>query len=222
MQTSIEIFGIRIDEPVATLTDLIVAGVCYFAFYKLHKTKSTERSVFYFKYFFLTMAISTTLGGLIGHGFLYAVGFAWKIPGWVTGMCSVAFMERAAIMQARSIMKPGISNFFAYMNLIELSGFIFIALYSLNFLFVEIHAFYGLLVVFLFEYFIQKKKKDTGSKIIIYGIAVSGLAAVVHIARFSIHTWFNYIDLSHVFMAIGAYLFYLGIKRIDSDAKQSN
>ncbi len=215
MQPSIEILGLKIQEPVTSFTDLIVAGVCYYAFYQLHQTKSKERSVFYFKYFFLTMAISTTLGGLIGHAFLYAFGFAWKIPGWVTGMCSVAFMERAAIMQSRSIMKEKVSHFFAFMNLIELSIFIFIAFYTLNFIYVEVHAFYGLLVVFLFEFFIYKKTKDAASKFILWGIGASALAAVVHITKISLHTWFNYFDLSHVLMAIGAYLFYLGAKQID-------
>lgn len=217
MQPSIEIWGLKIQEPVTSFTDLIVAAVCYYAFYQLHKTKSKERSVFYFKYFFLTMAISTTLGGLIGHAFLYAFGFAWKIPGWVTGMCSVAFMERAAIMQARSIMKEKVSHFFAVMNLIELGIFIIIVFYTLNFLFVEIHAFYGLLVVFLFEYFIHRKLKDQASKYIIWGVGASALAATAHITKFSLHIWFNYFDLAHVLMAVGAYLFYLGAKQIHQE-----
>ncbi len=215
MQPSIEILGLTIQEPVTSFTDLIVAAVCYYAFFHLHGGKSKERSVFYFKYFFLTMAISTTLGGLIGHAFLYAFGFAWKFPGWVVGMCSVAFMERAAIMQARSTMHEKLSRFFAILNIIELGIFIFIAFYTLNFLYVEIHAFYGLLVVFLFEFFIYRKTRSQSSKIIMWGIAASGMAAVVHIAKFSIHTWFNYFDLSHVLMAVGAYLFYRGAKLID-------
>lgn len=214
MQPSIEIWGLKIQEPMTSLTDLLVSAVCYYAFYRLHKEKSKVKSVFYFKYFFLTMGLSTTLGGIIGHAFLYAFPFAMKFPGWVTGMCSVAFMERAAIMQAGAIMKPGITRFFAIMNLIELAIFIFIAFYTLNFLFVEIHASYGLMVVFLFEYFIYRKKKDPGSKMILYGIAVSAFAAFVHIAKISFHIWFNHIDLSHVLMAIGAFLFYIGVKKI--------
>lgn len=197
-------------EPMATLTDLLVAGVCLYAFIQLHRRGSREKSVIYFKYFFLCMAVSTTLGGIIGHGFLYAFGFAWKLPGWVVGMSSVAFMERAAIKQARGVMRHSINDFLAWMNLIELAGFIFIAFYTLNFFFVEIHAAYGLLVVFFLESFVYQKKKDRESRFILFGVAVSALAAFVHIAKFSIHTWFNYIDLSHVFMAIGSYLFYLG------------
>ncbi len=216
MQPDIAIFGLRVQEPVTAFTDLVVAGVCYYAFYKLNKLKSKERYIVYFKYFFLTMAVSTTLGALVGHAFLYAFGFIWKTPGWVAGMCSVAFMERAAIMQARSIMKPGISNLFAYLNIVELIAFIFIAFYTLNFFYVEVHAAYGLLVVFLFEWFINNKRKDVGSKLFLIGIAVSAFAAVVHISRFSIHDWFNYNDISHVFMATGAFIFYLGARKMQA------
>lgn len=210
MQTSIEVFGIKVLEPVATLTDLLVAGVCAYAFVKLHRGGSKEKSVIYFKYFFLCMAVSTTLGGIIGHGFLYAFGFAWKLPGWVIGMSSVAFMERAAIKQARPVMHKGVNTFLAYMNIIELAGFIFIAFYTLDFFFVEIHAAYGLLVVFFLESFVYRKNKDRESRFILFGVVVSALAAIIHIAKISPHTWFNYIDLSHVFMAGGSYLFYLG------------
>lgn len=197
-------------EPVATLTDLLVAGVCLYAFVKLHKRRSREKSVIYFKYFFLCMAVSTTLGGIIGHGFLYAFGFAWKLPGWVVGMSSVAFMERAAIKQARSAMHKGVNTFLAYMNIIELAAFIFIAFYTLNFFYVEVHAAYGLMVVFFLEAVVYVKKKDKQSRYILFAVFVSALAAFVHIAKLSPHTWFNYIDLSHVLMAAGSYLFYRG------------
>jgi hypothetical protein len=215
IQPSIYIFGLEIQEPVTTLTDLFVASVCYFAYYKLHHLQKKEKSLIYFKYFFLTMGISTTLGGLIGHGFLHYFGFAWKIPGWVTGMCSVALMERGAIMHARHLMKPVIGKIFAIINIIELFVFMFIAFYTLNFSFVEIHASYGLIVVFLFELFIYSRKRDPGSKLILYGVGVSACAAVVHLTKFSLHTWFNYFDLSHMFMTLSAFVFYKGITRID-------
>lgn len=210
IQTSVEIFGVKVLEPMATLTDLLVAGVCLYAFIKLHKGGSREKSGIYFKYFFLCMAVSTTLGGIIGHGFLYAFGFAWKLPGWVVGMSSVAFMERAAIKQARSVMHKGVNTFLAYMNIIELAGFIFITFYTLNFFYVEVHAAYGLMVVFFLEAIVYAKKKDKQSRYILFAVFVSALAAFVHITKLSPHTWFNYIDLSHVFMAAGSYLFYLG------------
>jgi len=214
LQPDIYISGIRIQEPVTVLTDFLVAAVCFYAFFKLRKSGRKERPIFYFKYFFLAMGLSTFFGALLGHAFLYKLGFVWKTPAWVTGMCSVFFIERAAIMQARSIMNQRVSKFFSFMNVMELCTFLFLALYFLNFFFVDIHASYGLLVVFVFECFIYIKKKDPGSLMMMFAIGVSTLAAVVHMSKFSIHTWFNYFDLSHVFMAAGSYLFYLGATKI--------
>ena len=218
LQPSIYILGLEIQEPITALTDLFVAAACFYSFYQLKKLQKGEKSLVYYKYFFLSMGISTTLGGLIGHAFLHYFGFAWKIPGWVTGMCSVALMERGAIMQARHLIKPAIGKMFAYINIIELCTFMFVAFYTLNFSFVEIHAAYGLIVVFSFEIFVYYKKKDQGSKTIIYGVGVSALAAIVHISKFSIHTWFNYFDLSHVFMMLSALVFYKGISKTNYSA----
>jgi len=221
LQPSINILGLEIQEPVTALTDLFVASVCYYAFYKLHNARNTERSLVYFKYFFLTMGVSTTLGGLLGHAFLHYFGFAWKIPGWVTGMCSVALMERGAIMHARHLMKPLVGKAFAFINIIELSVFMSLAFFTLNFSFVEIHAGYGLIVVFLFELFIYSRKKDPGSKLIFYGVGFSACAAIIHITKFSLHTWFNYFDLSHIFMTVSAFIFYRSVTRMDFGSPKS-
>jgi hypothetical protein len=213
VQPPINIGGLRIDEPVTTLTDILVTLVCFYAYRKLSKDKKEKRSAFYFKYFFLMMGFSTLLGGLLGHAFQYYFGFIWKTPGWVTGMCSVAFIERGAIMQARGLMKPKLSHFFSVLNIAELVIFLFVALYSLNFFFVEIHASYGLLEVFLFELYVNHKIRDKGSRIIMLGVIVSTLAALTHMSRIPLFTWFNYTDLSHILMACGAYVFYLGMRK---------
>jgi hypothetical protein len=109
-------------------------------------------------------------------------------------------------------MNPLIGKLFDYINIIELCVFMFIALFTLNFSFVEIHATYGLLLAFFLELFIYMKRKDPGSKLILWGVVVSAGAAITHIGKFSIHPWFNYFDLSHMFMAASCYVFYRGVK----------
>lgn len=52
------------------------------------------------------MGIATMVGGVIGHGLLYAYSFAWKLPGWLTSMFSIALIERASIEQARKQISP--------------------------------------------------------------------------------------------------------------------
>ena len=88
-QTTVELFEVRLFEPVTVLTDLLVSGVCFYAFHKLGKTpKSSEPDVVctLFRYYFLAMGIATLYEGIIGHGFLYLFGFKWKLPGWIISM----------------------------------------------------------------------------------------------------------------------------------------
>lgn len=199
----------------ATLTDLLVSVVNFYAFYKLHKGGNKDRSIFFFKFFFLCMGFSTLIGGIIGHGFLYLFSFEWKLPGWIIGMSSVAFMERGAIMQSKHIMKPSINKVLAFLNILELAVFIVVAFLTLNFFWVEVHATYGMMVVFVLEIYIRRRRKDEASRIIMYSVGVSAIAAFIHVGKFSPHPWFNYLDLSHIFMAAASYLFYLGAKKHD-------
>ena len=110
---------------------------------------------------------------------------------------------------------PGLGRFFAILNIIELVSLISVVAITLDFFFVEAHAAYGLLlIVSSFELFIYLKTKNEGSKTLLIAVAISALAATVHLSRFTIHVWFNHLDLSHVLMAVAAYVFYLGAIKI--------
>ncbi len=212
---SVDVFGFTIMEPMTAMTDLLVSAVCLYAFREIKKANNKLPSVQLLKYYFLTLAISTAYGGIVGHALQHQLSFAWKVPGWLLSMFSVALIERAAIFHAQPILRSGLGRFFAFANIIELITLIVIVLATLNFFFVEVHAAYGLLVtVSSFELFIYLRTRNEGSRIILIAVAVSALAATVHLTKFSLHVWFNHLDLSHVLMAISAYLFYLGAMRI--------
>jgi hypothetical protein len=215
VKTSVDFFGVQIMEPVTVATDLLVSAVCIYAFIKLRTTKSTLPSLQLLKYYFLLLAISTAYGGIIGHGLQHLLSFGWKVPGWFISMISIALIERASILHAQPILRPGLGRFFAILNIIELISLISIVAITLDFFFVEAHAAYGLLlIVSSFELFIYLKTKNEGSKTLLMAVAISALAATVHLSRFTIHVWFNHLDLSHVLMAVAAYVFYLGAIKI--------
>ncbi|MFP4025592.1 MAG: DUF6962 family protein, partial [Thiohalospira sp.] len=65
-QPSIFIHNIRIDEPVTTLTDLMVSAVCIYAFFKLNKIPLHNKVHLYLRYYFLSMGIATAIGGIVG------------------------------------------------------------------------------------------------------------------------------------------------------------
>jgi len=239
--TQINIAGIRIDEPMATLTDVIVSAVCLYAYIKLTKFPIKNKVHLYLKYYFLSMSIATFVGGVIGHGFLYtfdskwelskgwmefiaqvipenkmnAAANPWKLPGWLTSMFSVMLVERASIEYARKIIKPGIGNFFAWFNIFELLFFIAITFSTLNFFFVEVHTFYGFMVIVLsFNLIIYYKTRSKGSRAFLLAVGFAAMAALVFMNQWSLHKWFNYFDISHSFMALSAYMFYRGSKYI--------
>jgi hypothetical protein len=214
-QPSIFPFGIRIDEPVAAITDLLVSVVCLYAFMQMRSRGLEAWPQKHFRRYFLLVSIATALGGIIGHGFLYAFSFAWKLPGWMVGIVSVALVERAAISHAQSLIKPRIGNFFLVFNIIEMCAILAITAITLDFKWVEYHNAYGLLVnVAGFHGYIYYRTRDQGSLIILSSVGITTLASIVFTNKLSPHTWFNYIDLSHVLLAVAAYVMYLGAIRL--------
>ena len=210
-QPSISIVGIRIDEPINTLTDLLVSVVCFFALYHLSKRKQSGRTHVYFRMYFLLLGLATLFGGLVGHGFLYVFTFAWKLPGWILSMLSIAFIERSSIEYAKPLIDPRIGKFFLILNIIELLIVMTITIYTLDFTWVEFHSGYGLLAVVLpFHGFIYFKTRDRGSLIILGAVMIACLAALVFMNHISLHIWFNYIDISHTLMAVAVFVFYKG------------
>ncbi|MBK5279465.1 MAG: hypothetical protein JJE09_11450 [Bacteroidia bacterium] len=215
VKTSTDIFGIEIMEPMTVATDLLVSAVCLYAFTKIKIVANTLPSIRLLKYYFLTLAVSTAYGGIIGHALQNVLSFGWKVPGWLLSMMAIAMIERAAILHAQPILRSGIGKFFAILNIIELIGLISVVLLTLNFFFVEAHAAYGLLaIVSSFELFIYIKTKNEGSRLLLIAVIISAIAATVHLMELSIHAWFNHLDLSHILMAMAAYVFYLGTIKI--------
>lgn len=213
---TIHLLGIRIDEPIVTLTDLLVSVLCIVYAYRIHQSGKQEKTFLYFKIYFFTMGIATLLGGIIGHAFLYAFSFYWKLPGWIMSMISIMFVERAIIEHTRIWLNDSLVRVFGIINILEFMTFLTLTITSLDFFFVEFHSGYGLMFVVLsLEGFLFLKTKNIAGKYILAGVGFAAIAAIFFMFKISPHQWFNYVSVSHVFMAVAATLFYLGTKRID-------
>ena len=222
-QPSVDLFGIRIDEPVTTVTDLLVSAVCFYAYARLSKIPLKNKVHWNLKYYFLSMALATLIGGIIGHGFLYLFSFAWKLPGWLTSMFSIALLERASILYARPNIKPKVATFFAWMNIIELTTFVIVTFSTLNFFFVEVHSAYGLLVIVTsFNFVVYRKRKSEASKLFLVAVGVSAISALIFMNEIGISKWFNHFDISHILMALCAYIFYRGSLKMIEDPIMTN
>ncbi|HSH19157.1 MAG TPA: hypothetical protein VLA03_01815 [Draconibacterium sp.] len=213
---TISLWGIRIDEPIVTLTDLLVSVLCFIFAYKIYQSGKKEKTYVFFKIYFFTMGVATLLGGIIGHAFLYAFSFYWKLPGWIMSMISIMFVERAAIEHTRILLNNSVVRVLGIINIIEFLTFLTLTITSLNFFFVEFHSGYGLMFVLLsLEGYLFLKTKNEAGKYFLAGVGFAALAALFFGTKISFHQWFNYLCVSHVFMAVAATFFYLGTKKID-------
>lgn len=210
LNPSIHVFDIRIDEPISTLTDVLVSVICFYAWFQLRKKAGQNISVDLFSWFFMLMGIATLIGGIVGHAFLYALSFPWKLPGWLISMLSINILERAVIRYSGPMMKPAFGKFFSRFNVMELLIFAGFAFSTLNFQFVEVHSAYGIMVIVfgfaLFNFFRGNRGEVVMN--LVGGVLSALVAAVIFTMRLSISEWFNYVDISHVFMAITAVFFY--------------
>ena len=221
--TTINLFGIRIDEPIVTLTDLLVSVLCFVFALKIHQSGKKERTFIFFKIYFFTMGIATLLGGIIGHAFLYAFSFYWKLPGWIMSMISIMFLERAVIEHTRIYLKTSVVKVLGVINILEFITFLTLTIITLDFFFVEFHSGYGLMFVVLsLEGFLFLKTKNQAGKYMLAGVGFAALAALFFMTKISPHRWFDYLCVSHVFMAIAATFFYFGTVRIDMSVTLKN
>ncbi|GAA5033287.1 hypothetical protein GCM10011506_25320 [Marivirga lumbricoides] len=213
---SIELLGIRIDEPMVTLTDLLVSVLCFIFFYKLHRRPEQQLIIVYFKYYFLVMGMATTFGGLVGHAFYYEFSKSWKLLGWIISMVAIMLIERAAIEHTQIVLKKKYIKTLRVVNLVEFSIFLILTLYTLNFFYVQLHSGYGLMfVVFTIEFLLFLKTRNETSKYIMAGIGFAALSALTFSTQFTLHPWFNYLAFSHVWMAVASVFIYLGVKKVE-------
>jgi len=210
---TIYIGGLRIDEPVTTITDFLFVGVCVFAFFKTASASNTPAQNLY-RWFFLLTGISTFIAALIGHTFLYYFGNEAKIYGWITGVISISFSQFAAIHHVKKRIHQTLFKFLIALCCIEIVIASIAVFWFWTFKVVEIHTAFSLvLIVGTLELFYYKKTKSNLSLFMLYGVGALIIAVLCHVFKIAFSVWFNHADLAHIFMAISMYLMYLGVSK---------
>jgi len=209
IQPGIDIFGFHLMEPVTVITDLLVAGVCFYAWHQIKKMNPKTKAQLYTQIFMLLMGIAATLGAILGHGLIHIVHPLFKIPGWYFSMFSIAFIERAAISQASATMPKRIASFFLKLNIVELIILCIIVIATIEFKYVEFHSAYGFLIVVLFFHAYNfKKTKNKGSRLMLLNTILLLIAVFIFNYPVVLHTFFNHRDLAHIVMACSIYVIY--------------
>lgn len=199
--------GLRIQEPVVAATSLLVTAVCWYAAWRLGRTAPANSMTRWLRLFFILMGCSTLTGGLLGHAFMYRLDMTWKLPSWILSMAAVAALGQAAINHARPLLGLFVTRSLVVMNGLFLVICLYLAVVTLFFPYVEMHAGFGLLVIMgTCEAYVYRKKRDPGSRLMLLSILPLVAAVAVHIAKFSPHIWFIYFDVGHVLMCVSILL----------------
>jgi hypothetical protein len=215
VQPSVLIFGIRISEPVTSLTDIMASAACFYFAYSIYQFRTERNQLFYLAFlYFLLMGAATFFGGVLGHAFQHRLTLPWKLPGWITSMVSVMCLERFVIFRLKKNFSPAFFRILNILNIVEFLLLTSLTIYTLNFFIVEAHGTYGILfVVGGLELWNYLKTKGATSLLMLRAVSMAIVTALIHLTRFSIDEWFNYADIAHVLMIFTAYFFYRAVRK---------
>jgi hypothetical protein len=217
IQPDIFIGGIRIQEPVTTFTDFVIAVACIYAWYKIRRINVAGNTMVYLRWYFILMGFATVFGGLFSHAFKDLVDPHFKLIGWFISMIAVMLIERSSIEHAKQFVKPALHKGLLILNLIELTIFMTLAAVTLSFKFVEYHSVYGFLgVVFSFQLITYVKSKDIGSKYVLWAIGLLAVSMFIYDYPIVPHVWFNNADCAHVLMTVSTLLVLKGALKFNT------
>jgi hypothetical protein len=206
--TTIQIGTISIHEPVTAFTDYIITILSLFFYFQLKK-KSTNRIIKYWGLFFGLLGMSTFFGACAHAFFQVHEGVAYK-SFWLTMQivngfalyCAQQATLYSVLVNSKYVHRWKISY------IIQLLLFI-IALFCFQKYLVTIIANAVTLIPIMVLHF-NSKVKESYQKKIAYGILISFITAIVHGLKFSLHDYFNYNDIAHVFIMISLFVMYKG------------
>jgi len=211
IQPSIEILSIRIDEPITTATDLLLAAICFYAFFQIRKLEYTDRVKGYFKYYFLVLGLGALTGGLFGHAFLYRLSEGWKLVSWILTLGSVALIAHTLVEIAKPLVKPGISRIISRFNVLLFALAVFFTIWSMAFFPVKYYTIFGMVVVVgSLSYFIYRKTGSRGVLVLMGAVGVGFISAIIFSFEWGLSPWFNHNDISHVILSFSAFGLYKG------------
>lgn len=211
IQPSIEVLNIRIDEPVTTLTDLLLMVICIYTFLRIRKPYKTLSCSQYFSSYFLVLGLGALTGGLLGHAFQYVLNEQWKLLSWILTLASVALLIQALLEVARPLLSTRTFQLLSWFNLIICIPVLAITIWSVDFTPVKYYAIFGLVVLSsLLCLYIYQRTGNKGVLLLVGGVGIGFISAIIYSLGWGFSAWFNHRDLGHIILCFAVYYMYRG------------
>lgn len=214
IDTTLSISGITVHEPVTVFTDFIITTLLIIFYSRLMLLSKNKEGIKEWRLFFLFLAISTFLGGCSHAFFLIHEGWEFKsiwLSTQIINGLAVYFAQQATLVTVLKNSKN--KNNWKLSYLIQLVVFVVALLLIQKYLVTVFENAIGLIPVMILHY--SFKPKTTSYIKIANGIAIAFVSAILFITKFSIHRYFNYNDLAHLFIMASVYTMYTGMKEED-------
>lgn len=210
--TLIRIAGLEIHEPITVLTNIIICVMCFVFFFLIKRNHQHKLGSTLWRFFFLCMALSSFIGAF-KHGFLENkmdnIYLMCWLPMQAITIAGNYYAQRATAITA--LKDSSFKRLFINIATLQLILFIPAVFIFQNYTVVTINTALALIPVMVMHF--TKAKHDRTYLWMAYGIAILFLTAFVHTTKFSLHRYFNYLDISHVLLMITFCFFYIGIHR---------
>jgi hypothetical protein len=209
IDTTIHIGNIAIHEPVTAFTDFIITILGFIFYLNLPPKNEVVKN---WRLFFLFIALSTLAGGCSHAFFAIHEGVQYKTI-WI-GMqflngFAVFFAQQATL---RSVLKNSKSyNGWRISYPIQLIIYFIVLLIVQKYIITILDNALGLIPIMILHF--TAREKEEYYHWVGYGITISFITAIVHGAKFSLHAYFNYNDIAHVFIMMSLTVIFLGIKK---------
>jgi hypothetical protein len=204
-------FGLQLQEPIALVTNWMIASFCFFAFFNLKRNESTFQD--YWKNFYLVLGISMFFGGL-GHLFFQYLGMVGKFPSWILGVIAGLFSSFAMLsVWPNKKQQNNLKRFVILKSILLLS----LSIATRKFLFVAIDTSVAYLIFCGFLAYKLIQKNFAGMRYILIGVLVLLPSVLIYGCKINLHRYLNKDDLSHLFMVGCIIMFYIGVKRTDKN-----
>ncbi|MCG8575379.1 MAG: hypothetical protein MI810_10875 [Flavobacteriales bacterium] len=225
---SFELFGLDLLEPMALITDSVLGLLSIYFAFRLRKIQSAHPFFIYWRWFFIIFGLATFSGGL-GHALFNYWGVAGKFPSWILAPISLYALEQGMVSVYPNKKKVSFLKSISFWKYVVVVG-IFVAIcVSIDlpanekkpFLPLAINSALSMVVVGGFMAYYYQKKLDKNYLFILYGSLILLPSAFIFLLKINLHPWFNKEDASHVLMMITLFYYYLGVKKISRNFKES-
>jgi hypothetical protein len=209
--THIELFGITITEPFTWLTNWTIAAFSFYFGHMLFHAKSGDKQAKYWSMFFVFMGIASVTGGT-AHGFINYVGNNFHLAAWIFTGIAVFGAQLSALEIVKDARVYSPLKWFIIIEVLVM--FASVIIYQ-SFESVRINSALGLVgIVLPIQLYGYKFLGMRRNGIIAIGIISNVVPALIAANKYSYNRWFNFNDVSHIFMIGCFYIIYLGAKKI--------